>query len=117
MALIAHRIHRLPESVMLERHELSITGELLHGLSFQECSVTFKVIKYFRLHDEKTGIYPVAVTLRFFLKAVDLTLVIEFEGAKAAARLCGRYRGKLAVGLVKRDKSADVHIPHPIAVG
>src|SRR5512134_3923618 len=67
--LVPQRIHRLPETVVLECTQFPSCSKSLQRFLFQHTAVIAKIPDNLGLHDEETGIDPVAVPPRLLLEA------------------------------------------------
>ena len=92
MVLLAQGVHRLPESFMLVRRELALSGQGLERFSLPQGPITLDQVYHFAIQNKKTAIYPASFAERLFLKAFDI-IATQPQCAEATWRLNSRGSG------------------------
>src|SRR5208282_4498205 len=114
--VLAIRIHRVEEAVMLISHQLPIVGKPLQRFLLEDAIVTPKIIEHTAMEHEK-ACARAAADLCLFLKLGYATCRVCVDDSEAGTRRDGCDRGQLAMALVELHELSDVHIAHAIAVG
>src|SRR5437879_3308805 len=115
LILVPQRVHRLPESGMLESAKLIVARHVDQRIGFPPCVIVFDVVECARLQDKEAPVHPCAVAGRLFLEARDARLLDEYR-AVTAGRLNGGQRRQPAVPAMEVEQFSDVDIRDAIAV-
>src|SRR5262245_3230465 len=115
-ALVAQRIHALPEAFVLVGAQLAVFRESLQRLILEPYSVSRDELEDFRLQNEESAVDPARLGLRLLHEFGD-RVAIEPEVAKTG-RGAHRCEGApFSVALVKGEQPVDVHVGNTVAVG
>src|SRR6185503_6216539 len=107
VALVAQRVHRVPEAVVAVGRELPLGGEALHRLALPHRVIAVDVAADLGGQHEEAAVDPAAVAVRLLLEAAH-ALVLHLQGAEAPGRLHGRDRRERVLGAVEVDQLPDV---------
>src|SRR5579885_263363 len=115
-ALVAQRIHGMPEAAMLERHHLTHGGKTDNRRTLPARLVALDEIEHARGEHEEAAVDQSPIAARLLDEGgyrVSLTL----DGAVASRRpYCGDRR-QSAVAKMKFDLRADIEIAQAVAIG
>src|SRR5690348_3457622 len=113
---VAQRVHRLPESAVLERLQLAIRRQPHERVRFPAGLAVHDIVQNFWRQHEKTPVYPAAIALRL-LDKLSYEIAFDPEAAVATRRLHRRHRCRRAVAAMKFQESADIDVCDTVAIG
>src|SRR5687767_15563909 len=99
MTLVAERVHRLPEALVLEEREFAVAREPRQRLVLPDRVVPVEVAPDLRCEHEEATVDPTSVPARLLAEAPH-AVALDFEGPEAARglhRCDGRERALLSV--------------------
>src|SRR5690242_10268078 len=102
-------VHRLEKTFVPEGAQLIVAGQPLQGSLLPYRIVAFEILADLGRQDEKAAVHEASFAFRLLAKADD-AVAHDVERTEAPGRVDGRDRRQLAVGAVKRDRLADVHV-------
>src|SRR5690606_20852515 len=116
MVLVAERVHRVPEAIMLEGHQFTLLRESDQRLGLEAGGIPLDQIDTCRGKDEETPIDEAAIAARLCRKAGDAGPP-ALESTVASRRPYCRDGGVATMSAMKCDFRADIDIGEAISIG
>mgnify|MGYP001666883442 CR=1 FL=1 len=116
LRLLAHRIHALPEALMLVAHELPFRSQTAQRLLLENAVIPRQIVKDLRLEDHITSIDWRAVHLRLLAEGMDGIVAADVQDALRLILQDCRERRQLAMRLMELDELADIDITDTVAI-
>src|SRR5271166_5510124 len=115
MTLVAQRVHRLPEALMVVHRQLAIVREPLERLPLPHRVVAVDVVADLRVEHEKAAVDPAAVADRLLPKA-EHARAVRLERPEPARRLRRGDGGEAPLPLMQRDRRLHVDVADAVAI-
>ena len=112
---VAQRVHRLPEAVVAERHQLADLGQPLERLALPDRIVPVDVVEHARLEDEEAAVDPALSICGFSVNSATRSPSKTSPPKRAGGRTAARR--ELAVRAVELDQLAAADVGDAVAVG
>src|SRR5262249_25877179 len=113
---VAERVHALPEAVVLPGGQLAGGRQAFQWVALEDRLITPYVNGDARLEDEEAAVDPALTELRF-LDELRHQVTGEGHAAEPRRRADGGHGREPAVGAMKGEQPADVHVAHTVPVG
>src|SRR5260370_14189351 len=117
LPLVAQRIHRLPKSSVLIRHQFALARQSFQWSTFPTGRVALNIIEYRRFAHEKAAVDPADLVVGLFPEALHIAAVRKLEHPEPPGHR-HRGHGRLAAMLAMETHDlADIEPRDAVAVG
>src|SRR5262249_780303 len=114
-AHVTQRIHALPESIISEGNQLSISGQPFHRFTLKDSFIIIDVVGDLRFEHKEAPVDPSLPNLWFLGKRLH-GIAFELDFAIPRGRSYSRDRGQPTMAPMKLEEFRDIDVRNPIAI-